>query len=116
MAMSRSAKEETIDRLSEAQRKGHKLEVVLRFQGEAGEADRVKTSTDELKDEIDRLLSEIMAEWVGSSRTVIADLKGLNRKLQAEIRDIKKKIRVAEKVVKAIGLIDDAVELAGGLV
>ncbi len=112
MPLNRSQREIAIEKLLITKNKGHRLEIRLRFQGKAAEAKQVKDTNDVLSKEIDRLLVEIMEAWTGNAATIETALRTNNTRLQATIRDIRKKIKVAEKVVKAIGYLDKAIELA----
>ena len=115
MPISKPAKEDILDKLTESHRKGQKLAVRLVIGKKNAEAAAVKAANRKLQKQIDRLLTKLMKDWTGSAPSVIAKIGGINAKLQGVIRDIKKKIEVAQKVVRAIGLIDDAVSLAKDL-
>lgn len=112
MSINNRNKEAMIDALLESKRKGFRLEITLRFQGKAAEADEVKAKTRKLSRKIDDLLVRAMEDWLGNAAALIKTMKNTNAKLQASIRDIKKRIKVAQNVVKAIGFLDDAIDVA----
>lgn len=112
---SNAAKMRVLAELRRIRAKGEKLELELIIQGEAAEAAKVKQTTRRLVRRIDDLLAAMLREWAGQAATVQDEMRRLNARLQGRIRDIGKKIEVAEKVVEAIGMIDDAAQLAAGL-
>lgn len=107
-----STKQSIINDLLVTKQSGHRLEIALRFKGKANEANDVKRKTDELTDKIDDLLGQVMEEWSGQSKEIIAEIVKANSSLKAAINDIKRDLEIAENVVKAIGYIDDAVAIA----
>lgn len=112
MAISITKKEDLIDGLQTTLGKGQKLEIRLRLTGEGASADEVAKRNRALSKKIDRLIRDAMNEWTGGAAAFEKEIKSSNRRLQAAIRDIKKKIKVAENVVKALGYIDDAIQVA----
>ena len=111
MPNSESNKETLIHSLNETYRKGQKLEINLRFKGKTSEADQVRAKCNELSDRIDDLITEVMKDWLRKADTLINEVKVLNSNLQSNIREIKKEIKMGEKIVKAIGYLDQAINL-----
>lgn len=83
------------------------LEFELLLQGKTAEADDVLNANNDLNHEINRLRKKSWKEWTGSAAAIQAEIVAANNGLQGAIRDIEKKIKVAQRVVKAIGYIDD---------
>lgn len=110
MAISKAKKEALVDSLMVTLAKTNRLEIVLRFQGEGKEATKVQARGKELSKQIDKLLAKIMLDWLGQAAALETSIKATNTKLQGAIRDIKKKIQVAQRVIKAIGHIDDVID------
>jgi uncharacterized protein YbbC (DUF1343 family) len=116
MPISVANKEKIIDRFMDTARKGHRIEISLRFQGEMEEADKVARENRKLSSKVDKLIAQAMRQWQGSAVTVITEMKRSNRNLQVCVNSIRKKIKVAQNVVKALGHIDNAIEAAGKLI
>lgn len=108
-------KESVVDQLLMVKRKGHMLEIDLRFEKMEDEAEEVKGKTDKLSEEIENLLADLMKDWVGSAKETIESIKKTNKKLQDAIRDIKKDVEVAKNIVKAVGFLDEAIVIAVNL-
>ena len=111
MPNSETNKETLIPSLNETYRKGQKLELNLRFKGKTEEADQVRAKCNELSDRIDDLIAEAMKDWLRTADTLIDEVKGINSNLQSNIRDIKHEIKMGEKIVKAIGYLDQAIDI-----
>ena len=116
MAISAQNKEKLIDTLLETKRKGHRLQITLKFQNNLTKAKTVGDKCRTLSSKIDKLIAQSMRQWLGSASKIIAERKKGNTKLQATINDIKKKKNIANNVVKAVGFIDDAIEAAAKLI
>ena len=112
MAVPQQTKQDIVQGLLVTKQKGHILEITLRFKGNNDEADEVAAKTTELSNEIDTLLGQIIDEWLAQSRGDVASIKEANSNLQRSIRSIQNGVATAQKVVKAIGFIDDAIVIA----
>lgn len=115
MPIAKGKKEALVEYLLNIKRQGQRLELSLRFRNKPSEAVQVRKSVDVLSDAVDDLLGALMDAWAGKADALEADFRSINARLQASIRDIRAKIKVAENVVKAIGLIDEAVDKAAAL-
>jgi len=115
MAISQHKAEALIDALNTAKQKGMKLELRLTLAGEAAATRKVRAKHRTLSREIDGLLAKAMQGWQGSGAALERDLKASNRKLQRSIHAVRKKADRAEAVVKALGHLDDAIEVAAKL-
>jgi hypothetical protein len=82
------------------------------LQGKPDEADKIRPGNTRLSREIDILIGQMMDEWLGDADRTMKDLTAVNAKLEAAVAEIKKQINVAQNVVKALGLLDDAVAIA----
>jgi len=112
MAVSRDQKEEILDGLLEAQRKAQKLSLRLRFAGKDEEARRIDRRERKLAKQIQRLTAAAMREWRTGASAPLDELRRRNSAIQAAIRDVKKNVRTTERAAKAVGLLDDVLEVA----
>lgn len=112
MAFEQSDKENILESLMSVRRQGQLAELNLRFQGESEEADSVWGATARLSTEIDILIGRMMQDWLGSAKSVKKSIESLNSKIETAASDIKKQTRIAQNVVKVVGLLDDGVDLA----
>jgi hypothetical protein len=112
MAFVESEKEQLLTSLMDMRRQGQSAEIDLRFQQRTADADALKEANKRLTKQIDALLGRLMREWLGTAATAMTDLGNTSAALEAATADIKKKIAIAQNVVKAVGLLDDAVAIA----
>ena len=112
----KDSKEAVIQRLLVTKQRANTLEVRLLLAGKSEEAGKVAKRSKALTRQIEKLLGQVMDEWAGESTKIIADLKTANAGLQTSITNIKKNVKTAENIVKAVGLIDDAIVIARGLI
>ena len=111
-----NAKEEILDRLVITRRKAQDLQARFTLKNKPDEAKKLKRKCSALTKEIDNLLSQLIQGWLGTADTVTQDIKTKNAVLQTSIRDLKNDLENAEKFVKVIGLIDDVIGIARGLI
>jgi hypothetical protein len=112
MAIPRETKQEFVRRLRVTRDTGVDLEISLKFKGEFEEADKVAAATAALTRQIDKLLGQIIDEWLAQGLDIVAEITGVNASLEKSIDKINKDVETAQNVVKAIGFIDDAVAIA----
>ena len=112
MPVSKQNKEDIIDRLLATHSKAQKLALNLKFAGNTADAAKVEQRNKDLSKRIDGLIAKAMRDWNTGAAAHLEGIKAANTKLQASIKDIKKKIAVARNVVKALGYLDDAIEIA----
>ena len=93
-------------------RKGEDAELELLMLGKTAEAKKVRLATNRLSRRIDDGIAALMRAWLGQAAAVQGDIRKRNARLQGCIRDIRKKIKVAENVVKATKILDEAAKLA----
>ena len=115
MPISKENKEAIVDALIQAKRKAQRLALTLRFQGRAEDAKKVEKKIRTLAARIDDLITQSMESWVGNAQGLLDRMRKTNTALQASLRDIKKKKDVANKVVKALGRLDDVIDVAKGV-
>jgi hypothetical protein len=87
------------------------LEFHLRLVNNTTDADACKAKGDDIQAEIDAMLGQAMDEWRAQANTLVTELGDINAKLQASIAQIKKDVATAQNVVKALGLVDEAIAL-----
>lgn len=112
MAFEPTKKEKVLESLMSTHRQGQLAEVSLRLQGKPDEADKIKPGNTRLSGEIDTLIGQMMDEWLGDADRTVKELTAANAKLEVAVAEIKKQINIAQNVVKALGLLDDAVAIA----
>jgi hypothetical protein len=116
MSFETKEKQAVLRRLQITREKAMMLETSLRFQRRSAEAEQVHERNDQLSDEIDRLLKELMSQWLGEAEAVEGQLREANTSLQTAIRNVDRSIAVAKNVTKALGLVDDVIDIARTLV
>ena len=114
--ISKNSKEEIIQGLLVTKQKAHALEVRLLLKGKEEEGKKVARKSKALSRQIDILLGQVMDEWQGQGNKIIKDIKSANADLQKSIAEIKRNVKTAQNIVKAIGLIDDAIVMAKGFI
>ena len=112
MALNDTEKNTIVERLQAAHRAAQKLELKLRFKGDAKTADRVWEGSKRLSNEIDILIGRAMEDWAGNAKDVVTKIQAQQAEIDGAIRDIKANIDTAKKVVAAVGALDDLVALA----
>jgi len=113
--MTQEEKTDVIDDLNEAYGRAKRLESILILKGKTDEANDLAVKNDKLLESINQLLGQSLDAWLADSVNMAASLKNANDDLKSRIDDIKKDIDTAENIVKAVGFIDDAVEIAARL-
>ena len=114
--ISKNSKEEIIQGLLVTKQKAHALEVRLLLKGKQKDGKKVARKSKALSRKIDILLGQVMDEWQGQGNKIIKDIKSANADLQRSIAEIKRNVKTAQNIVKAIGLIDDAIVMAKGFI
>ena len=106
-------KEEIVRRLLITRQKAASLRTRLRLlreeEAEATIADKVM----ELDDRIEDLVEAMMADWRGNAQSKIEAIAAANTRIQEAIRKVRDRNRRAQEIVKAVGLIDDVIGIAG---
>lgn len=116
MIRSGRSKTDIVDQLQITLQKGQKLRMLLRLQGdEAGMREATRRNR-ALMREIDRLVGAAMAEWAGSAKSRIEELRRANRRLQTSIRSVQKQQRTAGKVIDALQQLDEVIAQARALI
>ncbi|MFQ5667816.1 MAG: hypothetical protein ACE5I7_15495 [Candidatus Binatia bacterium] len=112
MPRSQPDKRQFINQLIASRNKGNVLELELIIQGKKKEAAKVHKATRKLSRRIDDMIAAAMRTWRLQASVFVNDMQKRNAALQAKIRDVKNKIKIAENVVKAVGVLDEAAALA----
>jgi hypothetical protein len=92
--------------------KGVKLAAVLQQKGDATEYKAAVKKNEELAQLAAKLRSSINKDWSIGATKVLADIQASSGKLQGQIREIEQTIAKGQKVVKALGYVDDLIEVA----
>jgi len=95
--------------------KGNRLVISLKFADQNADAEKARKKVRTLGRKIDDLLAKAMDEWSINAKTLIAEMRKSNQSLQGDIRDIRKKKNLAQKTIKALGLLDDVISVATDL-
>jgi len=103
----------TLNALVATHNKGLKLEVALDLQNEDTSA--TKQANNRLAQKIDKLRGKLDDEWAKDAQDVRKEITSANGQIEKAIKAIVKGIKVAENIVKAVGYIDRAVEVASRL-
>ena len=93
--------------------KGVYLAAVLREQ-DANEAEitKVEQRNKKLAQAAAKLREALVKDWVGEAAMLRDQIRETNSKLQDQIRQIKRQMDNAERVVKALGYLDDIINVA----
>ena len=102
--------------LSVCYNRANYLKALCEEQGMANEAMRFWRRKDRLKVEIDGLLRDLYHDWIGDASALKSMLEKSSKAVDAAVKDIERKIKTEQNIVKALGYIDDAIEIAAGLV
>lgn len=105
-------KQDILHSLLAMQRQGQLAEIDLRLQNEKAQADKVWECTTRLSAEIDILIGRMMDEWLEMASTATQQLVDATSNIATVIADIKKKKQIASDVVKVLGYLDEAVDVA----
>lgn len=92
--------------------KGVKLAALLARQGKTQDRKQVERRNDQLAEQAAKLRRAIHEEWRGQAEKTVEEIRELNGKLQSRIRSIEDTIATADKVVKALGHLDDLIGIA----
>ena len=115
MGISPASKEKILDGLMERRRAAQRLEIRLRFEGRADEADAVRRAARQLGREIDRLLAAAMEEWSGHSTSLIRAVERDNARLAEAIEALRGDVERGERLVEVLSLIEEGARLAASL-
>lgn len=116
MPVSMTEKQELIQQLLVSKSKAYDAEFKLLLQGKPDEADEVKIHGKALSRRIDNLIAAAMSEWTGDAVQIVDHVRNTNRKIQRSIRGIQDSVSFSRNIIKLVGLIDDIVDIADGVV
>ncbi len=103
----------TLNTLVAMHNEGLRLEVALDLQNE--DSSTTKQANDRLAEKIDQLRAKLYDAWLEDAQAVRNEIVTANGQIKEAIKSIEKGIGVAENIVKAVGYIDRAVEVASRL-
>jgi len=109
-------REQIIDSLLVTLQRGQNLALRLKFEGKTVQYAELKQKNQKLMREIDEIIEQAMTDWIGNIANLNSEVKTANKRLQAAITSIKADKKKGENIVKAIGLIDDILEIAKAIV
>ena len=92
-----------------------KLEAALREKNDDASASQAAAKAAILGSVAKDLREAIQDDWKQATAAKVAKLKSINSDLQREIASIRRVIQHADRVVKAIGYVDDVIKVAAGL-
>lgn len=105
-------KTELYRRLVSALSKGVRLAAVLDAAGRSDELAKVERRNTELANTAGKLRRQITKRWRGEVEAAIDEVRSSSSKLQRHIRDIENGVATAERVLSALGVIDDLIVVA----
>ena len=108
-------KEETIHSLQVTLQHSQNLETILRFQKNDENVKKIADRNKNLSQQIDKLIVEMMQNWLADAQDATKKIKEANMNLQQAIANVNKKKNKAKNIVKAIGLVDDVISIATSL-
>jgi hypothetical protein len=91
------------------------LHLELELEAHEEDATAVVVAKAKLDKQIEVLRKALHGEWQGRAAQIQDELSAANGRLQATIRDIEKDMNRAEKIVKAVGQVDDIIAKAKAL-
>lgn len=114
--MTISEKNDLLDSLSICYNRVNYLKVLAEEKNDSDTASQLDRRKSRLKTEIDGLLQDLYADWIGDAASLKNNIDDNNKKLNDCIADIEKDITIADNIVKAVGYVDQVITLAAGLV
>lgn len=110
--MTLDQKVEIYNKLLAALAKGVKLAGVLKREGDTANYERGKKKNEELAKLAGRLRQQINMDWKIGAAKVLSDIRASSTRLQSQIGAIEKAIGTGQKVVTALGYVDDLIAIA----
>jgi hypothetical protein len=93
--------------------KGIQISAFLGEEGRDAEQQEVDLRNEELAEEAARLRRAVHQAWTADYDALRTSIARVSSNLQGDLRDIERRIAIGEKVVRAIGRLEELVELAG---
>ena len=106
---------EIVDDLEKLFKEATKIQIKLAADGKDNEAKKIERVTLKLSRRIDDEMGSLIDDWVDHSSAVLEDIQQLNESLEAARINLDKEVDKTQKIVDAIGQIDDVIELATSL-
>lgn len=114
--MTISEKNELLDKISICYNRVNYLKVLFEEKEETDIVGRLTRRKDRLKIEIDGLLRDLYANWMGDASKLKDNLDNTNKELKGCIAEIEKDVEAAQNIAKALGYVDDVIKVATDLV
>jgi hypothetical protein len=116
MAISRTQKEDLLDRLLRSRERGGRLYSRLLRLRKAEDAAAAQIKNKELTRLIEQLWDDIAQQWRGDGQTNIDELRNMNAGIERSITGLKDTAKRNEAIAKGLDLLDDVIGLAVGLI
>jgi len=110
--MTLQKKVEIYNRVLAGLSKGVMLAALLAKKGETADHERAVRKNEELARLAARLRRNIHRDWSLGAAKVLGEIRDSSARLQRQVRDIEKSVASAQRVVRALGYVDDLVEIA----
>ena len=115
--MTISEKNELLDNLSVCYNRVNYLKILAEEKGSNPDViTQIERRKSRLKTEIDMLLRDLYANWIGDAAKLKKSIDSGNKQLNGCIADIEKDINIAQKIVKALGYVDNLIKIAADLI
>ncbi len=88
------------------------VELSLRLKGQFDAAEKIWAANQRLATEIDVLIGQVIEQWSEEVPAITADLAKAESNVTDCTASIKQDFKNAQLIVRAVGLVDDLVELA----
>lgn len=98
--------------LHNAQAAAQTLYMDLRDAGDDAGAANAKNRADRLQNEIDNLMNKELADWQAGAEQTIPELSAAATAAQAAVDQVENDVNNAQKVVAAMGALDQAISVA----
>lgn len=116
MATQFEDKELIIGWLQKAEVKTLKLAMRLQIAGQHNEAEKLRKLARKISRLIDVLVGDLMRAWSIDAQLSVKALKRSTEALQRSIKAINDRIKIKENAIKAIGKVDEIVEIAKDII
>ncbi|MFZ3091163.1 MAG: hypothetical protein WA240_11145 [Nitrospirota bacterium] len=114
--MTISEKNELLDNMSICYNRINYLKIISEEKNQPDMTAQLERRKNRLKIEIDGLLRDLYATWIGDAAQLENKLTNTNKELNSCIAEIEKDINFAQNIVKALGYVDDVIKVAADLV
>lgn len=114
--MTISEKNELLDNMSICYNRINYLKIISEEKSQPDMTAQLERRKNRLKIEIDGLLQDLYASWIGDAAQIKTNITNTNKELNRCIAEIEKDINFAQNIIKALGYVDDVIKVAADLV